>query len=159
MLTLLLSLALADPARAAAPESPPAAPAVAPEVITRYDAVRVALAGDNLDGARAAARDLATASVNDPVLASAATHLAETTDATAARTAFSEASRVLVTRLATTMPTPKVVVFYCPMWTAGYPWWVQPKSGIVNPYMGAAMPDCGEERSLKAAAKAAAVPR
>lgn len=124
------------------------------DFLTRYDTIRVALVADKLDDAEVAARGLATATAADPTLADPATRLGAAPDAKTARIAFGDLSRALVLELAS--GGPKVWVYHCPMWSSGFAWWVQPKAGIANPYMGTSMPECGEEMSLKAAAKAAA---
>lgn len=119
--------------------------------VARYDTVRVALVEDRLDDARAAAAELAKA---DSGLAPHADAVAGAADAAAARSAFAELSRALVVRLSADASAPKVLAYHCPM-AAGYAYWIQSKAGIGNPYMGTSMPACGEERALKAAAKAA----
>jgi DNA-binding GntR family transcriptional regulator len=103
---------------------------------------------------RAAAARLAAAHPDDPALLAAAQAVTAAADSTTARQAFSELSRLLVLRLATTSGAPRVLAYHCPMWE-GYAWWIQLKPGISNPYMGQSMPTCGEETSLKAAIKAA----
>ena len=77
---LLASLepGLAADAVAVSPSSASAtAPAVAPDALIRYDAIRVALSQDRLDDARAAAHDLASA---DAGLSASAVALAQGTD-------------------------------------------------------------------------------
>ena len=153
---MLPMLALALQAYGAAPEQVPASSAAAmpaADALARYDAIRLALCDDRLDLAKVAAGALAS----DAGLAGPAVALGAAADVAAARVAFGELSRALVLRLASTASAPRVAVYHCPMWK-GYAWWIQPKAGISNPYMGHAMPECGEEMSLKAAAKAAAVP-
>ncbi len=157
VLAVLLLLAELSPAQAAEPVGASVSVAVAPDLLTRYDAIRVALVNDKLDGVTSGARELAAASPGDPSLAAAASALAAAPDLATARVTFGEISRLLVLRFSATTPTPKGVVYFCPMFQ-GYAWWIQPKSGIANPYMGQSMPECGEEKSLKAAAKAAATP-
>lgn len=127
------------------------------ELLARYDAVRIALNTDQLDDARSRARELAAVDAGDLPVAGAASTIALSPDINAARIAFSELSRAFVLELAETQKPPRVSVYFCPMWS-GYAWWVQPKAGLANPYMGQAMSDCGEEISLKAAAKAAKAP-
>lgn len=156
MLTLLAVLLLAlPPARAGSTELNPTTMAVTPDVITQYDAVRVSLVNDALPATVSAARSLAALSPGDQPLASAATAVANAVDLPGARIAFGELSRLLVQRIAATTPAPKVVTYFCPMFEQGFGYWLQPKAGIANPYMGQSMPACGEEVSLKTALKAA----
>lgn len=155
---ILLLFALAQPMPAAAePVGAAASSAVAPDLVAPYDAIRLALVNDKLDVVQSAAREFGSAAAGDAALAAAASAVAASPDLLSARTGFGELSRLLVIRLAATKPTAKVLVYHCPMF-AGFPWWIQSKSGIANPYMGQAMPECGEEISLKAAVKAATVP-
>jgi hypothetical protein len=149
---MLPMIALAVLAHAEAPAPVPASAAAnlpVAEALARYDAIRLALCEDRLEEARSAAGGLSS----DGGLAAPAAALVAAADMNAARAAFAELSRALVLRLASG-PAPKVSVYHCPMWE-GYAWWVQRKAGIANPYMGHAMPECGEELSLKAAVKAA----
>lgn len=154
MIPLLLAFLQVSPVMAApiAPEA--ASAAVAPDTLGRYDAIRAALVVDDLPGTKSAASGLAAAAPGDPTLAAAASALGSANDLAAARSAFGELSRLLVTRIAAGHPPPKVFAYHCPMFP-GYARWIQSKAGIANPYMGQAMPDCGEEMSLKAAAKEA----
>jgi hypothetical protein len=128
--------------------------AAAPDVVARYEVIRLALAQDRLDDARSGAGDLAQADVG---LRSQAEAVAAAVDAPGARLAFGELSRALVLRLAADASAPKVFAYHCPM-ASGFPWWLQAKPGIANPYMGTAMPECGEEKSLKGAVKSASQP-
>lgn len=156
MTLLLLALYRFTPAQAAEPVGAAVSVAVAPDRLGQYDAIRLALVSDQLDATKAAATTLAAASTADPEVAAAASAVAAAPDLAGARAAFGELSRLLLSRLGAQGGGPKVIVYHCPMF-AGFAWWVQPKSGIANPYMGQAMPGCGEETSLKAAVKAAAV--
>lgn len=158
MLALLFAALAHSPAQAATPAataSTPASPALTADVLTRYDAVRGALVSDKLPDLVLAARALAAAAPDDGVLAASATSLGAAPDLATARVAFGELSRLLVLRAASTTPPLKVIAYYCPMFDGGFAWWLQPKAGIANPYMGQSMPTCGEELSLKAAQKAA----
>ena len=165
MYVLILALSLAGPAFATDPAPPPAvvaAPAppsavVSQDTLTQYDAIRAALATDKLDNAASLAATLAAASTADPTLAAAATAIAQAPDATGRRNAFGELSRLLLNRIGAESAPPKVLVYFCPMWS-GFAWWIQLKSGISNPYMGTSMPTCGSEMSMRAAVKAAAAP-
>lgn len=121
------------------------------DAVARYETIRVALLEDRIDDARAAAQGLAAA---DAGLATQAAAVGGAADDAAARSAFGELSRALVTRISADAAAPKVLAYHCPM-ASGYAWWIQSKAGIGNPYMGTSMPACGEEKSLKAAVKAA----
>ncbi len=158
MFHLLVAITLTAPAMAAAPVAEPMAVAVAPDTLARYDTIRAALVVDRLDAAQAGARDLAAATpAADGTLIAAATILASASSLPQARMAFGELSRLVILRASAADPAPRVWTYYCPMF-AGFPWWIQAKPGLANPYMGQAMPGCGEERSLKLAAKAAQAP-
>lgn len=152
---LVCFLVIATPAHAAEPASPPSAAVVpAPsQWLSDYDGIRLALVADDASAATTAARSLASSAGGDPDLAAAAVRVASATDTTAQRSAFSELSRLVVLR-ASAPGASRVLVYHCPMF-AGFAYWIQPKAGIANPYMGAAMPECGEEVSMKAAARAA----
>jgi hypothetical protein len=149
-------LALASPALAAdvPPGTPTVAVAAASTWLPGYDAIRVALVADDGPAATTAARSLASTVAGDPPLAEAADAVATSVDATARRAAFAQLSKLVVLRLSAP-GSPKVLVYHCPMFT-GFAYWIQPRAGIANPYMGSAMPECGEEVSMKVAAKAAA---
>ena len=149
-------LTLGTPALAAdpSPTVPTAAAPSASQWLVDYDALRLALVSDDDGTAATAARVLATAASGDPDLVAAADRVAVAMGTTAKRAAFSDLSRLAVLR-ASAPGAPRVLVYHCPMY-AGFAYWIQPKAGIANPYMGKAMPECGEEVSMKAAAKAAA---
>jgi hypothetical protein len=148
-------LTLLPPAFAAAPPSAPAAATVPAPFgwLPEYEALSSALVADDAPAATTAARAL-SALPGDAELSGAATAVAEAADPAARRTAFGQLSRLVVLRLSADPQPPHVVVYHCPMFQ-GYAYWIQPKLGIADPYMGQAMPDCGEEVSLKVAAKAA----
>ena len=154
MLPFLFALAACGPTLANAAELDPSSVAVSPDLVARYEVVRLALVQDKLDESHTAARELAAANAADQPVVTAANAVAASPDLTAARVAFGELSRVLIPRVASTSPAPKVLVYHCPMFQ-GYAWWFQSKAGIANPYMGIAMPACGSETSVKAAVKAA----
>ena len=153
---MLVAVVLAVASPAVGSDSPPPASVVpAPaEWLAGSDAVRLALVADDEGGATASAQALATSAGGDTEVAAAAGKVATASDSTARRAAFADLSRLVVLRLATP-GSPRVLAYHCPMY-AGFAYWVQPKAGISNPYMGRAMPECGEEVSLKAAVKAAA---
>jgi Cu(I)/Ag(I) efflux system membrane fusion protein len=131
------------------------------EVVSAYEVVRKALAADSSDvttqsRALADSAKNATASVPEPVrsaledVASAASRLAEGSggDLDAARTAFGEVSRALISVLSS---DPGLQagrhVYECPM-AKGYKKWVQISEGVSNPYMGSEMLQCGEEAAF-----------
>ncbi len=160
MLTLLFSLFLSHASAEPAPDgstttsAAPVPVAVTADVITRYDAVRTALVADDLATAKTAAQAMATSSPGDSPVLEATNAITAAPDLATARVAYSQLSRLLITRLAATPSAPKALVYFCPMFT-GYAYWLQPKAGLANPYMGQTMPGCGEETSLKVALKAA----
>lgn len=156
MLTLLFSLLIcsADAAPTSSSGTELVSIAVTVDVIARYDAVRTALVADDLATAKTAAQAMATSSPGDSPVLDSTSSIAAAADLATARTAFSELSRILVQRISSASPAPKVFVYYCPMF-AGYAYWLQPKAGLANPYMGQAMPGCGEETGMKVALKAA----
>lgn len=127
----------------------PFAFAGAPVPLQGYEAVRIALVADQKEAAAAAARAYA-GELADPQLVAAANELAAAPDLPAMRHAFATLSRGVVLQLDGTQ---KVYVYHCPM-TTEWGWWVQTQPGMQNPYMGAAMPVCGEGVSLKSAQKA-----
>ncbi|MES2642461.1 MAG: hypothetical protein V4850_23460 [Myxococcota bacterium] len=149
---LLLALLLTTGAPARASDIPFAAPAIATTSLHGYDAVRARLVADDLTGTAAAARALAA---SDPALAPPATAVAEAVDLAAMRVAFGELSRAVALGLGSAAPPAKVWAYRCPM-VGGYGYWLQTSAGLANPYMGQAMPACGEGVALKAAIKAAA---
>ena len=117
--------------------------------------MRVALVADRLPEAAAAARTLAEqARPSDPALADLAAAVAAAPELPAMRLAYGEFSRTLIQRLGTTGVPKGVFVYRCPMVTT-YAFWLQTTSGLANPYMGTAMPTCGEGVSFKAALAAA----
>ena len=155
---MLLAVLLTLTAPAHATDGPPAAPAaVAPDParwLAGDDTLRLARVGDDSAAAAAAAQAMTTTATGNAELAAAASRVASASDIAGMRTAFSELSKLAIQRLSGA-GSPRVLVYHCPM-HVGFAYWVQPKAGIANPYMGRAMPECGEEVSLKAAVKAAA---
>lgn len=148
-------LAFAPPAVGA--DTPPLSTVAPAQWLPGYDAVRLALVADDEAAAIASAQALATSAGGDTEIAAAAGKVATATDTAARRAAFADLSRVVLLRLSNP-GSPRVLAYHCPMY-AGFAYWVQPKAGIANPYMGRAMPECGEEVSLRAAVKAAEAPR
>ena len=149
MLWILLVLAALP-----APAGEPVWTSVTPELIAHYDAVRIALRSDQLPGARSAAQALSALQPGDTPVVTAAATITAATELHSARLGFGALSQVLIARLGTASAVPKVWAYFCPMFD-GFSWWLQVKPGISNPYMGEAMPACGEETSVKAAVKAA----
>ena len=170
-LALSLSvLAACAPAHSSPVEPASSAPATeaaeAPHVheaqraLDAYEEVRAALATDSFAAVGPAARSLGSAAdkarasapegwhASLDALASASPPLAEAADLDAARIAFGEVSRAVVTLLAS---DPGLAsgrhVFTCPM-APGYPKWVQIADAIDNPYMGRRMPTCGMASDL-----------
>jgi hypothetical protein len=123
-----------------------------PATLASYEAVRVPLAQDRLDDARSGATALA--STADPPVAAAAREVAASTDVAHARLAFGNLSRAVVIALDAGGVPDGVKAYRCPM-TDAWPFWLQASAGMANPYMGTAMPTCGEGTSFKAAVKAA----
>lgn len=146
--------AVVAPARAADAATDATPVALTAEVLADYDVVRTALLKDDLAGAVAGARALVARSPADAALVTAAAAVGAAPDLLSARNAFGALSQLLIRRLAAGSG-PKVVTYHCPMFETGFAWWIQPKAGIGNPYMGQSMPSCGEEVSVKAAVKAA----
>lgn len=125
--------------------APAATPATA--VLAAYEKTRALLAADEMGGVPDAARALesSAATAQFPGIAAASAKLAVTTDIEAAREAFGEVSRELVTVLAKDPALAKGhYVFECPM-VQGYKKWVQPSEDMANPYMGKKMLACGGE--------------
>jgi len=132
------------------------------EVITAYAAVRAALAADNVADAKAKAPALASAAKTaapawsgTPTgeqfapLAAAAEAVAGAADIRAARFAFGDASKALITAIA---PEPSLqvglVAYRCPM-AKTYQKWLQTGDAMGNPYWGAEMLTCGAKVPIK----------
>ena len=125
------------------------------EVWTHYEAIRLALLTDSMDGLAAEATRLAERSgklldqldgSSDGVVEAltqvqaAATGLAEAADLESAREGLFLLTRPM-TRLRQLTGSESTVVAYCSM--AGKAW-IQPEGELGNPYMGQRMPRCGE---------------
>lgn len=158
---LILFVPLLFPIAAMAQAKEPT-PAFA-EILEHYEAVRLALLSDSLDGVADHGREIegifedldgnwnperAGVSVEKaeeakallPALSQAASQLAKVADIEAARTAFYEFSKPLVRfRAMATGDLP--VVAYCPMAKRS---WLQPEGELGNPYYGQSMATCGE---------------
>ncbi len=117
-------------------------------LLREYFTLRTALAGDTLEGVRAAAGVLAVS--KDKAIASAARELASAKGIAAARKAFGGVSAALIKQVEANakkkkgaVQLPTVYLFKCPM-AKPYGKWLQETDGISNPYMGARMPRCGK---------------
>lgn len=133
------------------------------QVVHSYEAARLALINDTVDGVPAHGRDL-VASIDAlgadfsaqkagvdaaqaeevrsllPLLRKAALALAAASDLDSARDAFYELSKPLVRwRKAAIVEVPAVA--YCPMAKRS---WLQPEGQLGNPYYGQSMLTCGE---------------
>jgi Cu(I)/Ag(I) efflux system membrane fusion protein len=133
----------------------PASPAAASmrTILVAYERVRVRLAADDMSGVAEAALEIQKSSngsseSNTPdftALANNAAMLARSSSIEAARSAFGELSRQLITMLANDKALARGLhVFECPM-VSGYKKWVQPTEALENPYMGKRMLACGGE--------------
>ncbi|TNF37456.1 MAG: DUF3347 domain-containing protein [Deltaproteobacteria bacterium] len=145
-LGLLMALGLALVAGSAAAAPTPAG-ALDP-VIDGYMAVHAGLFDDDLAGTQAAAKALATTAKGHDDLVAAATAIAGAKDLEAARLAFGDASRALITLVvADPAAAAAVHAFKCPM-AKGYQKWIQRVDKLANPYMGQRMPKCGTHTDL-----------
>lgn len=102
-------------------------------LLSSYEAIRAALAADNLEGARATASGLSE-NANAVVIARA-------DSLNTARMAFKKLSAEAI---AIGANLPGFVVVHCPMAEAD---WLQTSRGISNPYLGKKMPTCGKVKS------------
>lgn len=130
-------------------------------LLSDYETVHLALAGDRLDGVAAAATSLASAArrldarvperLRAPLdgIASAGASLAAATALPEARRAFGDVSRYAIDLIAA---EPQLGegrrAFECTM-TSGYGKWIQSGPGVANPYFGAEMLTCGSGRDWK----------
>jgi len=148
-LGLALTLALTTLTACAAKAAPVANDGAAlTAVVDSYGAVHAALFADDLAKAQAAAKELAAAAVGQADLARAATALASAADLPAARSAFGDASKALITLLAANPDAAKgLFTFRCPM-TKTYQKWIQRVDIVQNPYMGQHMPHCGSHVAM-----------
>ncbi|MFQ5526920.1 MAG: efflux RND transporter periplasmic adaptor subunit [Thermoanaerobaculia bacterium] len=125
-----------------------------------YEEIRTRLAQDQAEGVGAAASrlaaDLEAASSRGDELPDhlaallgealrAARSLEGATDLESARAAFGEVSRLLIPVVALDERLSRGRhVFSCPMVRDGFNKWMQPSPELENPFMGRAMPGCGE---------------
>ena len=123
-----------------------AAEGAAGAALDAYDATRAALAADDLAAAKKAADALASTAQKHTAfrhIASAAASLTGAADIAAARLAFGEASKALITAIAADASLGKgLYAFRCPM-ASGYKKWVERSKDYQNPYMGKRMLKCG----------------
>lgn len=141
-----LLLALLSPALAADP-------ALSAALVAEVVAVGTPLVADQLSPTQAAAAVLAADPAAPASLAADAAAIQAATDLAAARKGYEALSRHAL--LALGEGSPKVWVYHCSMYPGAFAYWIQAAPGVHNPYMGGAMPTCGEEVTLKAALKAA----
>lgn len=125
-----------------------AAKVVHPPLVLAYDALREALAVDDLELAKAKAKDLALlAGAPAPVVA-VASSFDKMPNLETARVAFGEVSRAYITHLAATPDLAKgLIAFRCPM-AETYQLWVQTGEPMRNPYMGKRMLECGAKVAM-----------
>lgn len=113
-----------------------------------YDALRAALANDDLPATRSASALLAQTAAKIPMLGPSATTVSAAKDLGSARLAFGDVSKAYITYL---VANPKDAegahVFRCPM-ADGYKKWVQREAKMANPYMGQRMLQCGSKVAL-----------
>jgi protein SCO1/2 len=113
-------------------------------VLARYDELRIRLAADDLDGARAIASTMATGLPDAAaILTGDAQQLAAARDLAAARVGFGELSHDLIGILVDTPPLRAGQwLFRCAM-APGYKQWLQADAKLTNPYWGPRMLGCG----------------
>lgn len=117
-------------------------------VIDGYLAAHAGLFADDLAAVHKAAKALATAAKGQADIAKAARSMAGATDLKAARVAFGEASKALLTVLAAhPAAAAGLHAFRCPM-TKTYKKWLDRQDKVRNPYMGQRMPHCGTHTDL-----------
>ena len=137
--TARLGLIVAVAAAFAAPAM--AQTSIAARAFEPYEAIRTALASDTLDGVADHATQLiplATELAGDDAK-KASERLSKATTIKAAREAFGALSKILVPKLREAR-LPDVHAFECPM--VKLPW-AQRGDKLQNPYLGKAMPTCG----------------
>jgi hypothetical protein len=120
-------------------------------VYDNYIMVQGALAQDSLKGVSTAATAMTKAIQGDsmkmlsPKVAQQAEALAQAQDLATARDAFKSLSDSLIQYLKDQkVPAGSYYVAYCPMAKAS---WLQTGKTVLNPYMGASMPHCGQIKS------------
>jgi len=147
-LGLVVTLGLLLVGAGAASAAPTAAKGGLDPVIDGYLAVHVGLFKDDLAAAKKAGATLAKTAKGHADVARAATAIAEAEDIAAARAAFGDASKALITLVAADPDVASAVrAFKCPM-VKGYQKWIQRAEKLQNPYMGKRMPSCGTHAEL-----------
>ena len=126
-------------------------------VLSEYETIRKSLAQDSLEGledacdrivaeakkAEHAAPDQLKPKLTELSAQAARLRQASKEDMEGARQLFGDLSRPVVDVLRSEPQLSKnIYLFECPM-AQDYPFWVQPKKGIENPYMGTKMLACG----------------
>jgi hypothetical protein len=118
-------------------------------VLNNYFQLQNALVKDSLEGVASAAEEIAksvradSAKVLSATIAEQADAVAKAKDLEAARSAFKALSESLV-NYANEQKIKGLYVAYCPMAKAS---WLQTEKVVLNPYMGMAMPHCGQIKS------------
>lgn len=126
----------------------PAAKIDHPPLVLAYDALREALAVDDLELAKAKAKELAAIAGAPEKLVEVAKTFDQMPNFETARVAFGEVSRAYITHLAAHPDLAKgLIVFRCPM-AEVYQLWVQTGEPMRNPYMGKRMLECGAKVDL-----------
>ncbi|MGA9779522.1 MAG: DUF3347 domain-containing protein [Verrucomicrobiia bacterium] len=143
---ILLAAALGLFWNAGARADNPALTAPVKSVYGHYLKIQASLAKDSMTGvaenADAIARAVQTDAKSLPAaVATEAETLARASDLKPARAAFKPLSDSLIQYLADHKAKHAFVQVYCPMARAS---WLQADKNVNNPYMGKAMPDCGE---------------
>ncbi len=115
-------------------------------VFEHYLKIQASLANDSLTGVAENAEAITTAVHGDAKVMPAevgieADALAKAKDLKSVRTAFQPLSDTLIKFLADSKAKGAYVQVYCPMAKAN---WLQADKNVSNPYLGKAMPDCGE---------------
>jgi Protein of unknown function (DUF3347) len=124
----------------------PALTAPVKSVYGHYLKIQVSLAKDSMSGVAQNASAIAKAVRTDAkampaTVATEAEALAKASDLKSARAAFKPLSDSLIKYLADHKARSAYVQVYCPMANAN---WLQADKNVRNPYLGKAMPDCGE---------------
>jgi Protein of unknown function (DUF3347) len=115
-------------------------------VYDHYLKIQASLANDSLTGVAENANDITKAVQGDTKMlptevGTQADALANAKDLKKARAAFKPLSDALIKYLADNKAKTAYVQVYCPMAKAS---WLQADKNVNNPYLGKAMPDCGE---------------
>lgn len=136
------------PAAAPAPGGEAAAKVEHPPLVLAYDALREALAIDDLELAKKKAKELAAIAGAPEKLVAVANDFEKMPNFETARVAFGEISRAYITHLAANPDMAKgLITFRCPM-AEVYQLWVQTSEPMRNPYMGKRMLECGSKVEL-----------